>query len=113
MPDAFQRVVRTLVKAAYLCAVEALLVDLEIGADEKLGGHLLDGIADRFRSPGKAPIAYRLAPRCPRANREELSLCFEVEGVHCGAPSIRSRSGSAAKNSCERRRWADRGPRRR
>jgi len=70
------------VKVTNLRVAKPLFIDLQKGADEELSRQLFDGIADRVRSSGKAPVTYRLAPRCPRTGREKLRLCFEVKRFH-------------------------------
>ena len=70
------------IEVTNLRIAEPLFIDLEKSADEELSRQLFDGIADRVRSSGKAPVTYRLAPRCPRTGREKLRLCFEVKRFH-------------------------------
>src|SRR6185503_17913863 len=79
---AVQRIVRSLVQAPDLLAIEAFLVDLEIGADKEFRGQHLDGEANGVGGAGKTLVAHRLPPRRPGPRGEELRLGVEVESIH-------------------------------
>lgn len=75
-----QRIVGALVQTADFGGIEALFVDFEPGASQRLRGKLLDGKADGFRGPREAPVADGVTPHPPTGKKLRLSVV--VEGRH-------------------------------
>src|SRR6185503_9306110 len=76
-----QRIIGAFVQPADAVAVEALFLDLEIGAEQKLGRQFLDGEADRLGRGRKTLVADR-APRLAAPARKKFGRGPVVDHRH-------------------------------
>src|SRR5205085_2877511 len=100
-----QRKLRALVKAADAGAVEALLLDLEMRAEKRLGRKLLDGETDGLGGAIEPLVAGRDVARLAAARREQFRRKGVVESGHSSLQWVtaglltwhKNRSGSAER----------------